>query len=167
MKAYEQIFKYAMQMEMDGYNFYKEKSSSLNNPTSVKTFQSLADAEKDHYKYLENQFKNYMDTDSYDLNADTFDFFEDENEFEIIGDSEHLDDTLKESDIPDITILRMAYLIERDYKEFYQKAAEDIEDENIKAIFEKLSKWEQGHETMFKSEYDKRMKEYMSLPWGG
>ena len=45
--------------------------------------------------------------------------------------------------------------------------AENAEDDDIKAIFIKLSKWEEGHESLFKNEYDRRMKEYMNFPWGG
>lgn len=61
----------------------------------------------------------------------------------------------------------MAYLIERDYKEFYIEASNNADDESIKMIFNKLATWEEGHEKLFKNEYDRRMKEYMSLPWGG
>lgn len=81
--------------------------------------------------------------------------------------SEKIEYTLEQSDIPDLTILRMAYLIERDYKEFYEGVAENSEDEDIKDVFNTLAKWEAGHEELFKSEYDRLMKEYMSLPWGG
>ena len=61
----------------------------------------------------------------------------------------------------------MAYLIERDFKEFYEDAAEKAQNPGAKAVFTKLAQWEKGHEELFKKEYDKRMKEYMSLPWGG
>ena len=61
----------------------------------------------------------------------------------------------------------MAYLIERDFKEFYNDAAENANDEAAKAIFTKLATLEAGHELLFKTEYNKRMKEYMNLPWGG
>ena len=61
----------------------------------------------------------------------------------------------------------MAYLIERDFKEFYENAVESVKDEDAKVLFRSLAKWEKGHEALFKKEYDKRMKEYMSLPWGG
>ena len=61
----------------------------------------------------------------------------------------------------------MAYLIERDYKEFYENVAEDSEDEEIKEVFNTLAKWEAGHEALFKAEYNRLMKEYMNLPWGG
>lgn len=162
---YEQILRYAMQMELDGHNFFKEKASQFNNPTTEKLFLNLADTEMEHYRYLENQLEKYLKTDSFDMSPEVLD--RDENIFESREESEHIKETLKESDIPDLTILRMAYLIERDYKEFYQNAAESADNPDIKAIFTKLAKWEEGHETLFKGEYDRRMKEYMSLPWGG
>ena len=90
-----------------------------------------------------------------------------ENIFEAREESEHLEATLGESDIPDLTIMRMAYLIERDFKEFYTNAAENANDEDARAIFTKLASWEAGHELLFKTEYNKLMKEYMNLPWGG
>lgn len=34
----------------------------------------------------------------------------------------------------DLTVIRMAYLIERDYKEFYQETSEMVEDENVKEL---------------------------------
>jgi rubrerythrin len=165
MKTYEQIFRYAMQMELDGHNFYKDKASSLNNPTSVKMFMDLAEVEMDHYRYIERQLNNYIEKKSVDIDLGINS--NEDSIFELREESEHIKETLKESDIPDLTILRMAYLIERDYKEFYQNAATNIEDLEIKKIFEKLAKWEEGHESLFKAEYDRRMKEYMSLPWGG
>ena len=61
----------------------------------------------------------------------------------------------------------MAYLIEKDFKEYYTNAMENADDEGARKIFERLAKWEEGHEKLFKYEYDRRMKEYMNLPWGG
>lgn len=165
MKTYEQVFRYAMQMELDGHNFFKEKSSLFNNPTTQKLFLTLSKTEMEHYKYLKNQLDKYIETDSFDMSPEVLD--RNENIFEEREESEHIKETLKESDIPDITILRMAYLIERDFKEFYQNATENVDNGDIRAIFSRLSKWEAGHEKLFKGEYDRRMKEYMTLPWGG
>ncbi|HZJ82947.1 MAG TPA: ferritin family protein [Clostridia bacterium] len=166
MKEYEQIMRYAMQMELDGYNFFKEKAEMFENPTSKELFLKLADAEMGHYDFIKDQLDNYLETDSFDVDFEMMDKRE-KNIFETREKSEHIDETLTESDIPDITILRMAYLIERDYAEFYRKAAERTDDENIKRVFEKLAKWEEGHERLFKEEYNSRMEEYMNLPWGG
>lgn len=165
MQNYEGILRYAMQMEMDGYNFFVENAEKLVSPTAKQLFLELAEMELEHYKYLENQLDNYLKTESFDTSEEVLE--REENIFEGRGESEHIEATLQESNIPDITILRMAYLIERDFKEFYTDAAENAQDEDAKAIFTRLAEWEKGHETLFKKEYDKRMKEYMQLPWGG
>ncbi len=165
MKTYEQIFRYAMQMELDGYNFYKDKAKSMSNPTTEKLFLTLANTEMEHYKFIQSLLNKYIETSSFDMDPEILN--REESIFEEREESEHIKETLQESDIPDLTVLRMAYLIERDYKEFYQNAADNIDDKEVKAIFERLTKWEEGHELLFKTEYDRRMKEYMSLPWGG
>jgi rubrerythrin len=119
----------------------------------------------EHYDYLKNQLDSYMEKETFDTSDQVMN--REEDIFKAREESEHIEATLRESDIPDLTILRMAYLIERDYKEFYETAAHNADDEGIRMIFEKLSKWEEGHERLFKAEYDRRMKEYMTLPWGG
>lgn len=164
-KNYEGVIRYAMQMELDGVNFFKENAEKFANPTSKRLFLKLAETEMEHYRYLENQLKTYLETDKFDMSDEVMD--REEDIFHQREESEHIEATLEESDIPDITILRMAYLIERDYKEFYEEQAKEAEDEDIKRIFEKLANWEAGHEKLFKHEYDRRMKEYMNLPWGG
>ena len=165
MQTYEQIFKYAIQMELDGYKFYTEKAEDMTNPTSKKIFTDLAEEEKDHYDYLQRLLNKYLEGGNIKDSLDILPEYD--SIFEARVESEHLDETLKESDIPDLTILRTAYLIERDAKELYMSIAENAEDDDIKAIFIKLSKWEEGHERLFKNEYDRRMKEYMNFPWGG
>jgi rubrerythrin len=165
MQNYEQVLRYAMQMELDGANFFKENAEKFNNVTSKKLFLDLAQTEMEHYRYLENQLKSYTENKTFDISEEVM--ARQEDIFQAREESEHLEATLSESDIPDITILRMAYLIERDYKEFYTNAADNANDEAAKAIFTKLAGWEAGHELLFKTEYNKRMKEYMNLPWGG
>lgn len=162
---YEQVLRYAMQMEKDGMNFFNEKAELFSNPTTTKLFQKLAKVEEEHYNYLERQLNSYLENNEFDLSDEVME--REEDIFKKREESEHIEETLVESDIPDMTILRTAYLIERDFKEFYENAAENAEDEGIKKIFTKLAKWEEGHENLFKKEYDRLMKEYMSLPWGG
>jgi len=162
---YEQVIRYAMQMELDGSDFFREKADKFSNATTRKLFLTLAETEMEHYDYLKNQLESYMKNESFDTSDQVMG--REEDIFKAREESEHIEATLRESDIPDLTILRMAYLIERDYKEFYENAAQNADDEGIRKIFQKLSKWEEGHERLFKSEYDRRMKEYMTLPWGG
>ncbi|KNF07279.1 rubrerythrin [Gottschalkia purinilytica] len=165
MKKYEQVIRYAMQMELDGSSFFKEKAGQVLSETAKELFLTLADVEMDHYNFLKKHLDKYMENDTFEIDGSFADI--DKDIFEKRAEKEHVDAALKESDVPDITILRMAYLIERDYKEFYEKASKEADDPVIKELFEMLSGWEAGHESIFKEEYDRRMKEYMTLPWGG
>lgn len=165
MKKYEQVIRYAMQMELDGYNFFKDKSEEVLSETSRAIFLELAEVEQEHYEYLKRHLEKYLEGGDFKIEDRSEDM--DADIFKTRAEKEYVDEALKESDIPDITILRMAYLIERDFKEFYEKAAEKADEPAIKELFETLAKWEATHECIFKKEYDRRMEEYMNLPWGG
>jgi rubrerythrin len=60
----------------------------------------------------------------------------------------------------------MAYLIERDFVEFYESAAEKAEGEAKEAL-EMLARWERGHERFFRQLHDTAFEEYAQMPWGG
>ena len=66
----------------------------------------------------------------------------------------------------DLPILRMAYLIERDFAEFYSMAASKAEGA-ARAALEKLAERERAHEMLFKGMHDSAFEEYAQMPWGG
>lgn len=163
---YVNAMKYAMQMELDGYKFFKEKADGFKSPATQELFNRFAEVEMDHYEYIKGHLERYLDTDKFELDEE----FLKRNEDSIFEDrtkSENLDTTLVESDVPDLTVLRMAYLIEKDFAEFYRSQVEKTQDEEVKKLFETLAKWEDTHEEIFKTEYIRKRDEYMSLPWGG
>ncbi len=161
------ILKYALDMELSGHNFFKEKAASFQSPTTRGLFEHLAEVEMEHYSLIKKELDTYT-SDPTNFKVDDEVITRDEST--IFGQresSESLDTTLVESDVPDLTIMRMAYLIERDFKEFYAEAIDMVEDANVKTLLQRLSDWESGHEQIFKREYDRLKKEYLNLPWGG
>jgi rubrerythrin len=60
----------------------------------------------------------------------------------------------------------MAYLIERDFAEFYEMAAGKAVGD-AKKILEMLANWERGHEMYFKQLHDQAFEDYANMPWGG
>ena len=161
------ILKYAMDMEMNGHNFFKESAETFTSPVTKALFLELAEVELEHYKLIKSELESYTDSpEDFELDEEVLD--RDESSiFSQRKGSEALDTTLVESDVPDLNIMRMAYLIERDFKEFYDEAKDMVDDENVKKLLQRLSDWERGHETIFKREYDRLKKEYLTLPWGG
>lgn len=162
---YEAIIRYAMHVELDGERNYKEHAENSDNPTTKRLFLNLSDMEKDHYNFLKGLLDKYLENKEFTIDEEYIE--REENIFEERQEEEKMDATMRESHIPDISALRTAYLVEKDFKEFYQEASKNIEDKELSQVFEKLAKWEEGHEGMLKQEYERRMKEYMDLPWGG
>jgi rubrerythrin len=80
--------------------------------------------------------------------------------------SEFIDQTVLEAMVPDLPILRMAYLIERDFTEFYEQSAQKAEGE-ARVVLETLAGWERRHAALFKQMHDQAFNEYAHMPWGG
>lgn len=157
----QKIFEYALQREKEGYAFFKGNADKATHAAAAQVFQKLADEELKHIEYI----KSLMSTEN-DDGVQTDAMLEVEGWFEERAEEELLDQSLIESMIPDVAVLRTAYLIESDLSEFYEKAASQSTGRAQKA-FEKLAGWERGHEAFFKELHDKVFEEYTQMPWGG
>lgn len=157
----QKIYEYALQREEEGYQFFKSNADKSTHAAVAGVFQRLADEELKHIEYIKgllNSADEKVETINAELNED--DWFEERAREEL------LDQTLIESMIPDVAVLRTAYLIEKDLSEFYEKAAKKSTGKGQKA-FSQLAKWERGHESFFKELHDKVFEEYTQMPWGG
>lgn len=164
MSNYINILKYAMDREKEGQKFFADNAARFTSPVSKALFERLAELEQEHYDFLKEQVDYYSANKSIKpLNEKILS--RKENLFVKREDSEKIEVSLSQSDVPDLAIMRMAYLIEKDFAEYYKDAAEKAEDEDAKELFTMLSNWELGHEKLFKEEYNRLMEEYMNLPW--
>lgn len=157
----QKIFEYALQREKEGYQFFKSNADKAGHAAAAQVFQKLADEELKHIEYIKNLMQIEIEgTGKSDALLEIEGWFEDK------AQEEQLDQTLIESMIPDVAVLRTAYLIESDLSEFYENAAAKSTGTAQKA-FEQLAKWERGHEAFFKDLHDKVFEEYTQMPWGG
>lgn len=157
------IYEYALSREHEGKRFFEENADRLSHAAAVNAFQQLALEEQKHINFIQNQInildgKTGIDKDGMLLEQAGF--------FSQRAQSEFLDQSVAEAMVPDLPVLRMAYLIERDFAEFYETAANQAEGE-AKQVLSMLSQWERGHERLFKYFYDKAFEEYSNMPWGG
>ncbi|MBN1313965.1 MAG: ferritin family protein [Anaerolineales bacterium] len=157
------ILEYALEREHQGMAFFKSNASRLNHPAAREVFERLVDEERKHAEYIQNLLDNLekpgvVITPTGLPNGNEI--------FQARAEMEHLDQTVYESMAPDVTILRMAFLIERDFAEFYRDAASNSTGE-VKEALEKLARWEEGHERLFKQFHDTLYKQYIEMPWGG
>lgn len=142
------ILAYAIKREEEGERFYKDNLKRVTSKETKAVMESLAEMEREHTELLQKRYKALKE------NGEWLPFTEDIKGVSIFQERFEAEKTTKadlESDLSDITILRMAYLIENDLAEFYKKAASDIEDPEGKRLFLALSNWEVEHKnTLYK-----------------
>jgi rubrerythrin len=157
------IYQYALQREHEGKNFFQSHAGRMSHAAAADIFRRLAAEEQKHIDFIEHLLANLEATEG--ASAPPPDL-EPGDRFAQRADSEALDQTVIESMIPDVAVLRMAYLIERDFAEFYEMAADKAEGEAQIAL-RALARWERGHERLFKELHDQVFEAYAEMPWGG
>lgn len=157
----QKIYEYALQREKEGYQFFKSNADKSSHATVAGVFKRLAAEELKHIEYIQGLISG-----SDDQVAKTAAALEGDDWFESRAKEELLDQSVIESMIPDVAVLRTAYLIEKDLSEFYENAAGKA-DGKAKSALSLLAKWERGHESFFKELHDKIFQEYTQMPWGG
>jgi rubrerythrin len=159
----QKIYEYALQREQEGKRFFESNAECMSHAAAAGIFRRLAAEEQKHIEFIERALKNLA---SGDADSGPAAELEPGERFARRADSEMLDQTVIESMIPDVSILRMAYLIERDFAEFYEMAASKTSGEAQTALAA-LARWEHGHERLFKELHDRVFQEYAGMPWGG
>lgn len=158
------IYEYALQREYEGKRFFDENAKRLGHAAAVNAFTQLAAEEQKHIDFIQAQL-DALDRGE-QPSAKMGSELEGAGFFSQRVESEMLDQTVLEAMVPDLPVLRMAYLIERDFAEFYEMAARKSEGET-KAVLEMLAAWERGHERLFSQLHDRAFEEYAQMPWGG
>jgi rubrerythrin len=125
----------------------------------------LADEEQTHIEFIQNLIAQLDMGQEIDARAGLE--LDEKGFFSQRAETEMLDQAVIESMVPDLSVLRMAYLIERDFAEFYEMAAGRVQNEVAQLALKTLARWERGHERLFKELHDKAFEQYAGMPWGG
>lgn len=129
------IFEYAMQMEKDGEDYYRQLAGQTEDKGLNTIFMSLAEDEVKHYKVIEQ-----MKTQEPQL-AETTVLIDAKNIFiQMEKSGQTFDFDAKQTDL-----YRKAQDIEKKSQQFYQEKAKEVEKEYQKNIFKKLADEEKKH----------------------
>jgi rubrerythrin len=77
-------------------------------------------------------------------------------------EEKHMLDPEEDLSLNDIAIVRMAYLMENDFTDFYLSASEKTVAPAAKELLSTLANWEKAHRDLFQDEYRFLMEE----KWG-
>jgi rubrerythrin len=158
------ILEYALQREYEGKRFFEENARRLNHAAATEAFNKLALEEQKHIEYIQAQINALESKTGIKTTSEAN--LEDASFFSRRAVQESLDQSVAEAMVPDLAILRMAYLIERDFAEFYETSANKFNGRE-KQVFITLAGWERRHEQLFKSFHDQAFEIYSRMPWGG
>jgi rubrerythrin len=157
----EKVLEYALEREYEGKRFFIENAERLQNAAARSAFLTIAAEEQKHIDFIAAQIAALnAGVKPQEIEPPESAFFADRAE------SQNIVEAVAESMVADLPVLRMAYLIERDFAEFYQAAASKAEGQ-AKEILTMLSRWESGHEKLFKQMHDQAFEKYAEMPWGG
>lgn len=139
------VLELAIQTERDGRRFYEEAARRTSDADGKRLFASLADDERAHEQVLMKQLERLRAGQPYepiDIGQPAAPLFP----------YERLAENVREH-TTELSALRVGYLIERDAVSFYTRAAENVADPAVKALFERLARWEQEHQRVLEEAY--------------
>jgi len=149
------IYQYAMQMEKDGENYYRQLAREAGGSGLAKIFTMLADEEVKHYQTVERLNRK----DSNHQMADTPLLKNVKNVFSAMRDEKeelHIDTTAASNSY------RKACTIEAESEKFYQEKADQADNEHERQIFARMAKEEANHLRIMES-----ILEFVSRPEPG
>jgi rubrerythrin len=129
------IFEYAMQMEKDGENYYRQLAQQSENKGLKTILTMLADEEVKHYNAIEK-----MKTGEPQMAETT-----------ILADVKNVFVQIKEADekfdfnVEQVALYKKAQDIEKKSEDFYREKANEVEEEYQKDLFLRFAEEEKKH----------------------
>jgi rubrerythrin len=146
----EDVLKLAHRMELQGMEFYEEQKDRVKLPLLGELFSFLSEMERGHALYLQKQLGNMASGRPLDNLPDNTE----SDRYADIMKKQKINPNSLDADLGDYSIMRRAYLIEKDFAEFYEKSAAGSDGE-IRELFTGLAEWEREHAKMMKDEMGK------------
>ncbi len=160
------IFEYALNQEETGKKFFQDSLARLNIGSAVTAFERLIQEEQKHIDFLQRLIGHIKAGGTLGRSEVAAVTLEPVDFFDARAKAEFLQRCLEGSMVPDVTVFNVAWLIEKDLSDFYQRMAQQTEGEARLAL-SMLADWEAGHEKFFRQFRDALTETYARMPWGG
>jgi len=139
----------AIQMEKDGYSFYKKAADQTSSEMGRSVFESLADDEELHLNVFEKLFEDKVGTDEWNDLVNSSKKYADLKIF-----PKDLTDTETVSpDINELDALNFAMNSEKEAIDYYTKIKDDAQDEEVKKIIDEIIEQEKSHYLILQEEF--------------
>ena len=146
----EEVLKQAILNEIDGYEFYKMFAKQSNVLEIRELFMLTANEELSHIDYLKSL-----------LEGKTSDNYADLKDIEVPSPGVFKNSSLEPGEVnTTMAAFSIGVNMEEKSAQFYREHAEKTDDEDLKALFNKLAKWEESHRDTFKQYHDSLKNEW-------
>lgn len=139
-----------IQTEIDGYHFYHDFGQRTSDPKAKEVFARLARDETAHLELLRGVKAMLEQSGQWVVQQD---LVPDSTSGAPIFSRERVEQNVV-AYTSDLSALRLAYLIEKDAVDFYQRAAEGTPDPEGQRLFRDLAEMERGHLRLLEGEYN-------------
>ncbi len=160
------IFEYALNQEETGKSFFETSLKRMGWGAAMNAFNQLIGEEEKHILFIRKILDDLKRVGPEELRIEKGPEMEKTDFFDERAKSEFLQELLYESMVPDVTVFSVAWLIEKDLSEFYERMAGQTEGKAGEAL-RMLAGWEKAHERFFREYRDKLTEIYSNMPWGG
>jgi len=161
MNKVKSIMEFAIRMEKNARDFYSYYAGLAKSEETKKLFFELSEIENNHALHLQKKY----DSLGFENPPKAISWVVDDTsrsiDPHIIADNSDLLAVDGKGDT-DISIIRMAFLIEDDFAHFYGKAVDAVEEQDIKDFLNEMKNWEIQHKDMFYAKYTKLLNEQWS-----
>ena len=147
----------AIEAELTGHEFYKNAAKTTRDPVGMEAFSRMAQEEMDHFNYLRHQYKSIIEKGGYDFSTKLVK----KKHRNAVGPifSKEVKNRIKDSHF-EISALTIGMKLELDALKFYRSCAEKAQDEEVRAFYNELAEWEQGHYLAFEKQLEMLKDEY-------
>jgi len=139
------IFDFAMKMEKDGENYYRELASSCKIEGLERILNMLADDEVKHYNALKKLKEGtYVDIPGTEILRNAKNIF-----FELKATKETREEISYDESV--VKLYNKAIDIEKKSEDFYREKANEVDQPEVKDIFLKIAEEERRHQFLLKN----------------
>jgi rubrerythrin len=142
--------KMAIQMEKDGYAFYKKASAQTSSKMGREIFDSLANDEQVHLEVFQKLFEDKIEKSEWDNLVNSSKKYADINIFP--KDLQQIEGA--NPDTNELDAIKIAMDSEKDAIEYYGKIKEKIKEEDIRKIINEIIEQEKNHYSILQEEFE-------------
>ncbi len=147
--AVAEAIKMAIELEKDGYRFFKDAAAKTENSLGKKMFESLAADETNHLETFQRMFETIAGKETWGSIRDSISPAGKVPVFEDVSKKSPAKGTTSE-----IEALQLAMDVEKRAIEFFDKAAREADDPLAKEIFQKVREQEEYHYGLIEAQRD-------------